>query len=157
MPVAAIPAPGRAELVPADVRSSSAAVAHHDHWDRHAIKAALYRRGVTLIGLARAAGIEPSATRTALLRRNRPGEAAIAAALGVAPAELWPERYPPSSDTPAAASAPSRRAPPTSLPRKRGRVGEGEATDPSAQPSRRHAAKPAQRRPRRSSPNRVGV
>lgn len=63
-------------------------------WDKHAIKAALARRGLTLAGLSRRAGIERSACGIALLRRHYAGEAAIAAALGVAPAELWPERYP---------------------------------------------------------------
>lgn len=66
-------------------------------WDKHAIKSELGRRGLTLLGVARVAGLEPSATRVALLRRHYAGEAAIAAALGVAPAELWPERYPPSA------------------------------------------------------------
>lgn len=67
-------------------------------WDRHAIKAAVYRRGLTLDGLARRSGLEPSACRVALLRRHSAGEAAIAAALGVDPAVLWPERY--ASDRP---------------------------------------------------------
>ncbi|NJL07966.1 MAG: transcriptional regulator [Methylacidiphilales bacterium] len=62
-------------------------------WDRHAIKAEVYRRGMTLRGIARAAGLEPSACNVALLRRHWRGEAAIAAALGVEPSVLWPERY----------------------------------------------------------------
>ncbi|MBK5962160.1 hypothetical protein CCR97_28800 [Rhodoplanes elegans] len=62
-------------------------------WDRHAIKAELHRRGLTLVGIARAAGLEPSATRVALRRRNTNGEQAIATALGVEPSVLWPERY----------------------------------------------------------------
>lgn len=63
-------------------------------WDRHAIKAELHRRGLTLSNLAVAAGLEPSACRVALLRRHRAGEAAIATALGRHAAELWPDRYP---------------------------------------------------------------
>lgn len=62
-------------------------------WDRHAIKAEVHRRGMTLIGIARAAGLEPSACKVALRRRNFGGEAAIAAALGVDPSVLWPGRY----------------------------------------------------------------
>lgn len=62
-------------------------------WDRHAIKAEVHRRGLTLVGIARAAGLEPSACKVALMRRNWRGEAAIAAALGVEPSVLWPERY----------------------------------------------------------------
>ena len=62
-------------------------------WDRHAIKAEVHRRGATLVSIARECGIEPSSTKVALRRRHRPGEQAIAALLGVEPAELWPERY----------------------------------------------------------------
>lgn len=62
-------------------------------WDRHAIKAELGRRGLTLVAVARDAGLEPSACKVALRRRNWGGEAAIAAALDVPPEELWPERY----------------------------------------------------------------
>jgi len=62
-------------------------------WDRHAIKAEVHRRGATLVSIARECGIEPSSTKVALRRRHRPGELAIAAFLGVEPAELWPERY----------------------------------------------------------------
>ena len=62
-------------------------------WDRHTIKAALGQRGLTLVGVARAAGLEPSSCKVALRRRHKPGEAAIAAALGVNPAVLWPTRY----------------------------------------------------------------
>ncbi|MBK5957435.1 Nlp family transcriptional regulator [Rhodoplanes elegans] len=62
-------------------------------WDRHAIKAEVHRRGLTLIGISLAAGLEPSACGVALRRRNVRGERAIAAALGVEPSVLWPERY----------------------------------------------------------------
>lgn len=62
-------------------------------WDRHAIKAEVHRRGSTLVDIARRSGIEPSSTKVALRRTNRAGERAIAAFLGVEPAELWPERY----------------------------------------------------------------
>ncbi|MDC7787326.1 helix-turn-helix domain-containing protein [Rhodoplanes sp. TEM] len=62
-------------------------------WDRHAIKAEVHRRGMTLLGIARGAGLEPSACKVALRRRNYGGERAIAAALGIEPSVLWPERY----------------------------------------------------------------
>jgi Ner family transcriptional regulator len=62
-------------------------------FDRHAIKAEVHRRGLTLVGIARSAGLEPSACKVALRRRNHGGERAIAAALGVEPSVLWPERY----------------------------------------------------------------
>ena len=62
-------------------------------WDRHAIKAEVHRRGLTLVGIARARGLEPSACKVALRRRNFAGERAIADVLGVEPSVLWPERY----------------------------------------------------------------
>ncbi|MCX5512239.1 transcriptional regulator [Kaistia algarum] len=62
-------------------------------WDRHAIKAEVHRRGGTLVEIARENGLEPSSTKVALRRRHRAGEKAIAAFLGVDPADLWPERY----------------------------------------------------------------
>lgn len=62
-------------------------------WDRYAISAELRRRGLTLAGLSRSFGLERTACSVALLRRHRPGEAAIATALGVEPNVLWPERY----------------------------------------------------------------
>lgn len=65
-------------------------------WDRHAIRAAVYRRGLTLVGIARAAGLESSSCSVALCRRHRAGEAALAEALGVEPSTLWPDRYPDS-------------------------------------------------------------
>ncbi|ACE99201.1 putative transcriptional regulator, Nlp [Rhodopseudomonas palustris TIE-1] len=62
-------------------------------WDRHAIKAAVHRKGLTLVGIARKAGLEESACKVALRRRNWRGEAAIAEALGLHPSALWPDRY----------------------------------------------------------------
>lgn len=62
-------------------------------WDRHAIKAAVHRKGLTLVGIARARGLEPSACKVALRRRNFAGERAIAEALGLEASDLWPDRY----------------------------------------------------------------
>ena len=62
-------------------------------WDKHAIKAEVHRRGATLVGIARAAGLELSACKVALHRRHVAGERAIAGFLGLPPAELWPDRY----------------------------------------------------------------
>lgn len=62
-------------------------------WDRYSIKAEVHRRGLTLVGIARAAGLEPTACRAALRRRNFAGERAIAEAIDVEPAALWPDRY----------------------------------------------------------------
>ena len=68
-------------------------------WDRHAIKAEIHRRGKTLTRLSLDAGLDPSACRCALLRRQPRGERAIAAFLGVEPATLWPERYRDAQET----------------------------------------------------------
>jgi len=62
-------------------------------WDRHAIKAEIHRRGQTLTRLALAAGLDPSACRSALMRPSPGGEAAISAFLGIPPQILWPDRY----------------------------------------------------------------
>ncbi|MEW6124141.1 MAG: helix-turn-helix domain-containing protein [Pseudomonadota bacterium] len=62
-------------------------------WDRHTIKAEVHRAGTTLTAIAIAAGLDPSACRSALVRRHIAGEAALAAYLGVAVEILWPERY----------------------------------------------------------------
>ena len=82
------------------------------HWDRWAIKAAIHRRGETLTGLARQAGIDPSACRVALLRRHEAGELAIAQFLGVHPWLLWPSRYaqPEAIRPPGRAASPKARA-----------------------------------------------
>ena len=61
--------------------------------DRHAIKAEVHRRGTTLTAIAIAANLDPSACRSALLRRHIGGEHALADFLGYRPEEVWPERY----------------------------------------------------------------
>ncbi|WP_020185909.1 helix-turn-helix domain-containing protein [Methylopila sp. 73B] len=68
-------------------------------WDKHAIKAAVHRRGETLKSLSEKDGLEPSSCKVALHRRNRAGEMAISRFLGVAPSELWPTRYPSTQDS----------------------------------------------------------
>ncbi len=62
-------------------------------WDKHAIKAEIHRRGGKLTQIAVDSGLEPSACRVALVRRNFAGERAIAAFLAIPPVVLWPERY----------------------------------------------------------------
>ncbi|HEY0328813.1 Ner family transcriptional regulator [Rhodopseudomonas rhenobacensis] len=62
-------------------------------WDRFSIKAEVQRRGETLTGLAIDAGLEESACRVALVRRNTRGEQAIAAYLGIPVEDLWPDRH----------------------------------------------------------------
>lgn len=63
-------------------------------WNRHEIKAEVTRRRSTLTRVATDAGLEPSACRVALCRRNIKGEQALASFLGVEVSVLWPERIP---------------------------------------------------------------
>lgn len=59
-------------------------------WDRHTILAEIRRRGMTLSGIAEDAGLEGSACRHGIARRNRNGALAIAAALGIPFDTLFP-------------------------------------------------------------------
>ena len=62
-------------------------------WDRHAIKAEIYRRGQTLVGLSRTHGFHPHDCGVALLRPYPKVDPVIADFLGVPLHELWPDRY----------------------------------------------------------------
>ncbi len=62
-------------------------------WDRHSIRAEVHRRETTLTAVAVAAGLDPSACRSALVRRHLAGEKVLADFLGVKPEKIWPERY----------------------------------------------------------------
>lgn len=59
-------------------------------WDRHSIKAEVHRRGMSLSGIARDAGLADSACRLALMGLNRKGADAIAAALDIPFDTLFP-------------------------------------------------------------------
>lgn len=59
-------------------------------WDRHMILALVRQRGMTLSGIAEDAGLEGSACRHGIARRNRRGAEAIASALGIAFETLFP-------------------------------------------------------------------
>ncbi|WP_155976369.1 helix-turn-helix domain-containing protein [Novispirillum itersonii] len=67
-------------------------------WDKAGIKAAVIARGLTLRGVSLAAGLPRDAASQALHRPWAAAEAAIAAAIGEAPATLWPDRYDPHGD-----------------------------------------------------------
>ncbi len=58
--------------------------------DRYDILALIKRRGMTLSGIAEDAGLEGSACRHGIARRNRNGAIAIAEALGIAFDRLFP-------------------------------------------------------------------
>ncbi|MCZ7499335.1 MULTISPECIES: helix-turn-helix domain-containing protein [unclassified Agrobacterium] len=62
-------------------------------WDRHEILAEIRRRGMTLTGIARDAGLYASACRAGMIGASRPGAEAIASALGIGFRELFPDSY----------------------------------------------------------------
>lgn len=59
-------------------------------WDRHSIKAEIHRRGMSLRGIARDAGLSDSACRLALMGLSRKGADAIATALDIPFDTLFP-------------------------------------------------------------------
>jgi len=63
-------------------------------WDRHSIKAALHREGMTLTRLAEINDLNPNRFRTVWNNTHRKAEAAIAKFLNVPVQELFPDRYP---------------------------------------------------------------
>jgi Ner family transcriptional regulator len=62
-------------------------------WDRIEISAELSRRGMTLTGIARDAGLYESACRQGIIGASRAGAEAIAKALGVPFREMFPDSY----------------------------------------------------------------
>lgn len=62
-------------------------------WDRHEILAEIRRRGMTLTGIARDAGLYASACRAGMIGASRPGAEAIATALKLPFRELFPDNY----------------------------------------------------------------
>jgi Ner family transcriptional regulator len=62
-------------------------------WHPADVLAALKKRGLSLAGLSVAHGYHATAAGKALKRPWPALEALIAAALGLAPAQIWPSRY----------------------------------------------------------------
>lgn len=62
-------------------------------WHRADIIAELRKKGTTLAGLSRDAGLNSRTLNNALDRRYPKGERIIAAAIGVDPSVIWPSRY----------------------------------------------------------------
>lgn len=62
-------------------------------WRSADIISGLRKRGTSLAGLSRQAGLASSTLANALNRRWPKGERLIAEALGVAPEQIWPSRY----------------------------------------------------------------
>lgn len=62
-------------------------------WHRADVIAALKKKGLSLAGLSRDAGLGPRTLNNALERRYPKAEKIIADAIGVEPNEIWPSRY----------------------------------------------------------------
>jgi Ner family transcriptional regulator len=62
-------------------------------WDRHAINAEVRRRGMTLTGIAKDAGLHEAACRQGIIGMSRPGAEAIAKAIEVPFRDLFPDSY----------------------------------------------------------------
>ncbi|HTQ14047.1 MAG TPA: helix-turn-helix domain-containing protein [Rhizomicrobium sp.] len=62
-------------------------------WHAEDVKAAIRKKGTTLTELAAEYGYSESYLRGTLIRRRVHGEQIIATFLGVAPADIWPDRY----------------------------------------------------------------
>lgn len=62
-------------------------------WHPEIIKMEVRKRGVTLAGLARQAGLEGASLRMALVTPRMAAERAIADFLGLHPKVIWPSRY----------------------------------------------------------------
>lgn len=62
-------------------------------WDKHAIKAAISRKGLSLSELARLNNMPATTLRTALNKPSKKGEIVIANFLGIKLHVLFPERW----------------------------------------------------------------
>lgn len=67
---------------------------HTEHvWDKHAIKAAIYRKGKTLSDLAKENGIPAPTLRSALVKPTKNAEIIISNFLNIPVYELFPDRW----------------------------------------------------------------
>lgn len=62
-------------------------------WDRHAIKAAIERKGLSLTDIAKSYGMPAQTVRNALDKPSLSGEIAIAKSLGIEVQVLFPDRW----------------------------------------------------------------
>lgn len=62
-------------------------------WHRADVVAALHKKGWSLRELSRQSGLSAGTLKSALDRPYRKAEGIIAAAIGMAPEAIWPERY----------------------------------------------------------------
>jgi len=63
-------------------------------WDQYSIKAEVQRKGWSLTGLAKAAGLYESACRQGIIGNSRRGAEVVSEALGIPFRELFPTLYP---------------------------------------------------------------
>lgn len=75
-------------------------------WHRADVVAALHKNGWSLRSLSRHSGLSDSTLKTALDRPYRKAETIIATAIGVAPEDIWPQRYAKRNFTPVLAPTP---------------------------------------------------
>ncbi len=71
----------------------------HD-WHRADVVAELHKRGWSIAKLAKAHGLAPSTLRSALDKPYPKSERIIATAIGIAPEEIWADRYAKRNFTP---------------------------------------------------------
>lgn len=62
-------------------------------WHRADVVAALHKKGWSLRELSRQSGLSAGTLKSALDRPYKKAEGIIAAAIGMQPEEIWPERY----------------------------------------------------------------
>jgi Ner family transcriptional regulator len=69
-------------------------------WHRADVVAALHKKGWSLRALSRQSGLSDGTLKTALDAPYLKAEGIIAAAIGIPPQEIWPERYAKRNFTP---------------------------------------------------------
>jgi Ner family transcriptional regulator len=74
--------------------------AAQDDWHRADIVAALHKKGWSLRALSRESGLSDGTLKSALDAPYRKAEGIIAAAIGVSPETIWPQRYAKRNFTP---------------------------------------------------------
>jgi len=82
-------------------------------WHRADVVAALHKAGWSLRKLSRASGLSDSTLKTALDRSYPKAETIIAAAIGIPPQDIWPERFAKRNFTPVLALPSTFTAPVT--------------------------------------------
>jgi Ner family transcriptional regulator len=82
---------------------------HKGDWPAERIKSAIVSKKLTMRKIAIEAGLDPSAVSVAIRRPWAAAQIAIAKAIGVSPATIWPSRYPHHAEIQRSASGNGRR------------------------------------------------